>query len=115
VLELRPLHAGDAPAVLSLLAGRLALGHERRAEIGSHRAGRRVLVGGRVRRVDERHRGLDERPHAGLDPSVDEHAHRVRAQPVVLPPRLGMVELLPGRDPGGQMQDRVAAAHRMPD
>jgi DNA-binding CsgD family transcriptional regulator len=68
-----------------------------------------------VRRVHERHRGLDVDGRAALDRGVDEDPRRLGAKPVVLAPRLRIGEQLDRADARREVQDAVDVAQCVGD
>ena len=105
-------HAAPAGACEAL---GLLLSDERRAKDRQDLADWRVLGDRPVRRVDEGDGGLDVDRSPGRNRRIDEDPRRVRTQPIVLSPRLGIRDLVERADPGRQVQDAIHAAHGVGD
>jgi len=87
------------PATLREPLGRTLRGERGLQDRGDVR-NRRVFGDRAVGGIDERHGGLDVHGDAGRERGVDQDPRGLRAQPVVLPPRLRVPELIEGLDPG---------------
>ena len=105
----------DAASAGAREALSLLLGDECGAQDRQDLADRRVLGHRAIRRVDKRDGRLNVDLRAGRDRRIDEDPRSVRAQPIVLAPRIRIRDLLERRDPGRQVQDAIDVARGVGD